>query len=244
MIKDLLIIFAYSVLILSCKNKENNIDYYVLEIKKQLSSSQIQSFKSKEKGDLINYLRYEFRIKSSENLIKLDGEKLNQLFITNGITENIGDAVFLALHYKLNKQKIDYNKIKVIIEDYYKKEMEEEEMYLKGESETAKKNFNKFNDGEVICLNLPIIKTPKGKDVKIDGEFYLPNGDWRDTLKLKGILLEKNANYFPDSINTYFFQIKILDLSDESPAINKKLKVNSSFELYLNSYKHPIIKGE
>lgn len=252
---QILLLLVSILIFVSCEEDTNTIGYYLSKIKERLTTEELFDIKSKRGSELIDYIRADFGTRVFNDSIHIEyADVLDTLLSARGIVKDKYKfvAIYMAIHYKCNNLEISYDKINSEIEHYYNRMYEEEMERYKKRSEIAGLNFNSFEVNDTICLLLPFenITKEEGNLLMYEEEYYDmsllgANDDvlkWPDTLKLEGVIIEKNKEKFElnDDVEFfgYDFKVKILSLSKNGNLRSTRgnLSVGGSLDVDLNQY--------
>ncbi len=246
--------FLFILLLLySCREVNKSMDYYLSEIEDKLTYEELSELENRKGLELIEYIKSQFSVRVFEDSVHIEyAHALDTLLEDKGITNEKYKfpAIYMAIHYRLNKLEIPYSNINIMLEGYYDRQYQEEINLYKEMSAKAKLNYDRFEVKDTVCLLFPIEITERGNNVILYEEKYYdidstfgdnrPFIQWEDTLILKGILMEKVKKEFDidTSILRYSFFMEILSLN-KSNNLNStvgSLEEGNSLELYLNEY--------
>lgn len=246
--------FLSMLLLYSCEKNNRPIDFYLSEIENKLTNEEISELKEKREIELVKYIKSQFSIRMFEDSVHIEyGHALDTLLEDEGIIDEKYKfpAIYMAIHYKLNNLEIPYNNINNTIESYYNRQYEEEIEIYKKMSESAKINYDRFAINDTICLLFPLEATDEGNNVLMYEADYYDDGsifggdvvlplEWKDTLIIKGVLLEKDKEKFNFEfpIFGYSFYLKIFSLnkSGNLNSVAGNLEIGDTIGLYLNQY--------
>jgi hypothetical protein len=238
------------VLFTCCKTiTDDNIDFYLYKIQDDvLSSTEINQLKNKNDIELVTYIEDELLIQQKVgSFFQLVNTNLDSLLFSKGIINNRNIALFVALHYKLNNEIIDYELVKENIIDYHNWSVANEKKIQKRNTAFAKINYTNFEIGDTICIRYPVKKHFNSWHVIEGGRievFQKLNNEWDDLLiVIEAIILQKynqRNSYNLHDNDWYVFQVEPLSVS-YNKNINKPIshvfEVGEPYELHLNTHK-------
>jgi hypothetical protein len=244
-----MLIFCF-VLKFSCNKKASPLNFIFLEFLNQNDSLKILEFKNATLDSI--YSRFSpFQI--SFNIIYSDKNnynKISQYLSQNGKCLNIDchrmAIVYLFYLYLNNiesslEEAIDFADFN---NDIIRKKVEEEdELFERRQLEILKSNYNRYSNGDLIELILPI----RIEDGQMTATYCIiyPNeidcGDAKNSLIVKGHLLNKEVRFKMDSIGNDtvngIFKIKIHSLSQPRMKIfSNYYRIGDTLRIILSGY--------
>ena len=255
-IKFILILLIF----ISCKNQNSPIDVFYTELKKKVDDKELSELRKIPRDSLFKDLSFlsENFVDAFENHSK-DSIGINTfLEVNDSFPRKKTRLLLLALHSKLNNQKVELQELESTLKEHYirlENELEAKNRKIyEREIEVVKENNDRFGIGDTIVFLIPIEEKHGKKHTFFNGfPTTLDYSHIDDTLVIKGILEEK---FYENQTNPYperpipdpvdlTFKIKIMEMSDKEVNFEwthgkESFKVGEYFPMNLGYYGRPI----
>lgn len=255
-IKFVQIFFLTCVILItiSCKKSNSQLDSFFHELELKIDNEKaIFKFKNLPKDSLLSFFE-----KFSKEFYLVYGDSLHYKTVNNFLnTKNISPdlevrmpVLIFAFQSKLKYKNIYIESIVNDVQKYFEKidsayKIEEKINYLQI-LKNIQINNKEWNPGDTLEVLLPVeTGVDEKKTTFYYHEYSLTSGysSAEDSLKIKGILLSKRYDFFPDlkpnviDSSNLIFSLKILEISDSTTMILlEKYKPGDKFDLHLKKY--------
>lgn len=238
-------ILCFWVLIIGCHSETTSIDVFYQKLDDTLSASEKRKIREcPDVGCLIMLVGSNLRKKFSD-AYKEKAADINQFLIDSFRIVSLYDrqrAMFLAYKKKLTGRSIDFLEIKNEMAQYDQLQEsiydEKDRKDIKSHIDTAKYNFDRFQRGDTLHLELSLGRSDTRKAVYYYSQYNKKN--FNDTLFVKCVLLKKTIepakrlNYIHDE---YEFLVKIIEVNNaELNLVDKQYRRGNVFSLPLYDY--------
>ncbi len=246
------ILIVVSTINIKCNKCSTPIDDFFNELEKYISNDDLIVFKNAQKDSVLFYFK-KFESEFSKAYQK-KANLLNNFFKNINIIDHKESRLYylcFAFHSKLNCKKFDNDEIIQFCNNEFLKTKnkwnEMARLFALRQYEIMQNNNKRWNIGDIITLNLPVISD---NGVKSACYCYtrltsLDCSGFNDSLMVNGKLTDKQYFTHYGSIkidtNEIIFKLKILNISKLKYRIfNEEYEIGDTLDVYLNAYGRPI----
>jgi hypothetical protein len=237
-------IFIFLFFFFSCEKNSILNDFY-LNLENKMDKNELLTFKKAPLDSAAHHFDsfYEEYRAAVDEEITNNNEVLSYLKDLKLEENEIPDYIWLVFqfHSWLNKKNYSLEEYEMIYKSYYQKkinqQLEEERKYKKEALNIILESDAQFAIGDTLTLIFPVEKRLSRKiTVHRLYPYSLEFFEFEDTLKLRGILIEKLKDSFD-----LRYKLNLTEISEENVLIqNSKYEVGDYFDLSLKEYGRPI----